>query len=71
MGVREGLWFGPRAGARECECLCICGEHGHKKGVSGVRGGPRCEPRGGEEALSNPRGRLVGAQIMFMRAVWP
>ena len=40
-------------------------------GVSGVRGGPRCESRGGEGALSDPRGRLMGAQIMFTRAVWP
>ena len=36
MGVWGGLWFGPRAGARECECLCICGKRGHRKGVSGV-----------------------------------
>ena len=34
-------------------------------------GGPRCEPRGGEGALSDPRVRLVGAQILFMRAIWP
>ena len=39
--------------------------------MSGVRGGPRCEPRGEEGALSDPRGRLVEAQIMFTRAVWP
>ena len=61
MGGRGGLRFGSRAGARECECLCICGERGHRKGVSGVRGGPRCELRGGEGALSDLRGRLVGA----------
>ena len=35
-GAQGGLWFGARAGARECECLCICGECGHRKGVSGV-----------------------------------
>ena len=34
-------------------------------------GGLRCEPRGGEGALSDPRGRLVEAQIMITRAVWP
>ena len=36
MGVWGGLWFGPRAGARECKCLCICRKRGHIKGVSGV-----------------------------------
>ena len=31
-----------------------------------------CEPRGGGEgALSDPRGRLVEAEILMMRAVWP
>ena len=71
MRGRGGLWFGPRAGAREYKSLCISGERGHRKDVNGVRGAPWCEPRGGEGALSDPRRRLVGAQIMFMRAVWP
>ena len=34
-------------------------------------GGLQCELRGGEGALSDPRGRLVGAEILMMRAVWP
>ena len=36
MKGRGGLRFGPRARTRECECLCICGERGHRKGLSGM-----------------------------------
>ena len=69
-GARGGLRFGARPGARECECLCISGERGHRKGLSGMWKGCGVSREGGEGALSDPRGRLVGAQIMFMRAVW-
>ena len=37
--------------ARESKCFGITGELGHREGVSGVRGGPRCELRGGVREL--------------------
>ena len=68
MGVRRGLWFGPRAEARECECLCISGERGHRKGLSGVWEGHGVSQEGGERALLDLRGWLLGAQFLMMRA---
>ena len=38
--------------------------------MSGVRGGPRCEPRGGVGSSLGSKREAGGAQIMFMRAVW-
>ena len=39
--------------------------------MSGVRGGPQCEPRGGVGSSFGSEREAGGAQIMFMRAVWP
>ena len=49
LGGQGGLRFGPRAGARECECLCICRERGHKKGLSGMWEGRGVSREGGRE----------------------
>ena len=40
-------------------------------GLSGVWVGYGVRQEGMERALLDPRGRLVGAQILLMRAVWP
>ena len=38
--------------------------------MSGVRGGPRCEPRGGIGSSFGFEREAAGALIVFMTAVW-